>query len=117
MAADVAIFDPNTVGSAQRGTMRNDLPGGGRRLVMEARGIVLHDRQRAGALREGKATDGAARDGAALRQLLDSARLGCARQAPSPVSWGTAGWGSSEEAPDACFLRRFLVLIFLAMNA
>jgi N-acyl-D-amino-acid deacylase len=39
MAADVAIFDPNTVGSALRGTMRNDLPGGGRRLVMEARGI------------------------------------------------------------------------------
>ena len=39
MAADVAIFDPNTVGSALRGTMRNDLPGGGRRLVMPARGI------------------------------------------------------------------------------
>src|SRR6202140_4586007 len=39
LAADVAIFDPNTVGSALRGTMRNDLPGGGARLVMEARGI------------------------------------------------------------------------------
>jgi len=39
MAADVAIFDPNTVGSALRGTMRNDLPGGGRRLVIEARGM------------------------------------------------------------------------------
>ncbi|HEV3114131.1 MAG TPA: amidohydrolase family protein [Candidatus Binataceae bacterium] len=38
-AADLAVFDPNTVGSAERGKMRNDLPGGARRLVMEARGI------------------------------------------------------------------------------
>jgi N-acyl-D-aspartate/D-glutamate deacylase len=38
-AADLAIFDPDTVGSAERGKMRNDLPGGARRLVMEARGI------------------------------------------------------------------------------
>jgi N-acyl-D-aspartate/D-glutamate deacylase len=38
-AADVAIFDYNTVGSSKRGEMRNDLPGGGRRLVMPARGI------------------------------------------------------------------------------
>jgi N-acyl-D-amino-acid deacylase len=39
MAADLAIFDFNTVGSARRGEMRSDLPGGGRRLVMPARGI------------------------------------------------------------------------------
>jgi very-short-patch-repair endonuclease len=26
------------------------------------------------------------------------------------------GWGSNEEAPDVCFLRRFLVLIFLALS-
>jgi N-acyl-D-amino-acid deacylase len=39
LAADLAIFDPATVGSAERGKMRNDLPGGARRLVMEARGI------------------------------------------------------------------------------
>ncbi|HZO82111.1 MAG TPA: amidohydrolase family protein [Candidatus Binataceae bacterium] len=39
LAADVSIFDPNTVGSALRGTMRDDLPGGGRRLVMEAHGV------------------------------------------------------------------------------
>lgn len=39
MAADVAIFDFNTVGSNKRGEMRNDLPGGGRRLVMPARGV------------------------------------------------------------------------------
>ena len=38
-AADLAIFDPDTVGSAERGKMRNDLPGGARRLVMEARGV------------------------------------------------------------------------------
>jgi len=39
MAADVVVFDYNTVGSDKRGEMRNDLPGSGRRLVMPARGI------------------------------------------------------------------------------
>jgi N-acyl-D-amino-acid deacylase len=39
LAADVVVFDYNTVGSARRGEMRSDLPGGGRRLVMPARGI------------------------------------------------------------------------------
>ncbi len=39
MAADVVVFDYNTVGSARRGEMRNDLPGGGRRIVMPASGI------------------------------------------------------------------------------
>ncbi|HKV55267.1 MAG TPA: amidohydrolase family protein, partial [Candidatus Binataceae bacterium] len=39
MAADVVAFDFKTVGSGKRGEMRNDLPGGGRRLVMPARGI------------------------------------------------------------------------------
>ncbi len=39
MAADVVVFDYNTIGSAKRGEMRNDLPGGGRRIVMTARGI------------------------------------------------------------------------------
>ncbi len=39
LAADVAIFDPATVGSDKFGSMRHDLPGGGRRLVMEARGM------------------------------------------------------------------------------
>ncbi|HUK08903.1 MAG TPA: amidohydrolase family protein [Stellaceae bacterium] len=38
-AADVAIFDPATVGSANRGVRRFDLPGGGKRMVMPARGI------------------------------------------------------------------------------
>ena len=36
---------------------------------------------------------------------------------PPPFSFGRGwGWGSNEEAPDVCFLRRFLVLIFLAMR-
>jgi N-acyl-D-aspartate/D-glutamate deacylase len=39
-AADLVIFDPNTIGSDARGEMRNDLPSGARRLVVEARGIV-----------------------------------------------------------------------------
>jgi N-acyl-D-aspartate/D-glutamate deacylase len=39
LAADVAIFDPEKVGSARRAQMRNDLPGGGKRLVMPSQGI------------------------------------------------------------------------------
>lgn len=39
MAADFALFDLATVGSDVTGTMRRDLPGGGRRLVMAARGV------------------------------------------------------------------------------
>jgi N-acyl-D-amino-acid deacylase len=38
-AADVAIFDPEKVGSAKRAQMRDDLPGGGKRLVMPSQGI------------------------------------------------------------------------------
>jgi N-acyl-D-amino-acid deacylase len=38
--ADVAIFDAATVGSARRGTMKDDLPGGGKRLVMPATGVI-----------------------------------------------------------------------------
>lgn len=39
LAADFAIFDLSTVGSDKTGVMRHDLPGGGRRLVMPARGV------------------------------------------------------------------------------
>src|SRR5215471_6143146 len=39
MAADIAIFDYHTIGSAKRPEMRYDLPGGGRRLVMPAHGV------------------------------------------------------------------------------
>lgn len=38
--ADIAIFDAETVGSARRGTMTADLPGGGKRLVMPATGVI-----------------------------------------------------------------------------
>ena len=38
--ADIAIFDAATVGSPRRGTMTADLPGGGKRLVMPATGMV-----------------------------------------------------------------------------
>jgi N-acyl-D-aspartate/D-glutamate deacylase len=40
MYADIAIFDYNKIGSAVRPEIRNDLPGGGRRLVSEAEGIA-----------------------------------------------------------------------------
>jgi N-acyl-D-amino-acid deacylase len=39
-AADIVIFDEHTVGSATRAEMRKDLPGGARRLVVEAQGII-----------------------------------------------------------------------------
>ena len=39
LPADIAIFDEHRVGSAKRARMQNDLPGGGRRLVMPALGI------------------------------------------------------------------------------
>jgi N-acyl-D-aspartate/D-glutamate deacylase len=39
LAADVAIFDPATVGSAGRPERRYDLPGGAKRMVMPSRGI------------------------------------------------------------------------------
>jgi len=57
MAADVAVFDYNTVGSNKRPEMRNDLPGSGRRLVMPARGVehVVVNGQRL--YREGKLSD------------------------------------------------------------
>ena len=38
-AADIAIFDPETVGSASRGERRHDLPGGAKRMVMPSRGV------------------------------------------------------------------------------
>jgi N-acyl-D-aspartate/D-glutamate deacylase len=39
MAADLAIFDPATVGSVGRPERRYDLPGGAKRMVMRSRGI------------------------------------------------------------------------------
>jgi N-acyl-D-aspartate/D-glutamate deacylase len=40
LAADLVVFDPGTVGSGTRGERRHDLPGGGKRMVMPARGIL-----------------------------------------------------------------------------
>ncbi len=39
LAADLAIFDPATVGSSNRGERRHDLPGGAKRMVMPSRGV------------------------------------------------------------------------------
>src|SRR5712691_1032385 len=39
MAADITIFDFDTIGSPERPEVRNDLPGGARRLVTTAEGI------------------------------------------------------------------------------
>jgi len=39
LAADIAIFDPATVGSSNRGERRYDLPGGGKRMVMPSLGM------------------------------------------------------------------------------
>jgi N-acyl-D-aspartate/D-glutamate deacylase len=40
LAADITIFDLNTIGSPERPEIRHDLPGGGRRLVTQAEGIT-----------------------------------------------------------------------------
>ena len=40
LAADITIFDPSTVGSANRGERRYDLPGGAKRMVMPSRGVL-----------------------------------------------------------------------------
>jgi N-acyl-D-aspartate/D-glutamate deacylase len=58
-AADFAIFDPATVGSDKRPVMWHDLPAGGRRMVMPARGmhytivngeVLFEDQKHTGAL-------------------------------------------------------------------
>ena len=40
MIADLTLFDYDKIGSAERPEIRHDLPGGGRRLVSEARGVA-----------------------------------------------------------------------------
>lgn len=39
LAADLTVFDPNTVGCSERPEVRHDLPRGGRRMVSPAEGI------------------------------------------------------------------------------
>jgi len=41
MAADLVLFDPNTVGSAGRPERLYDLPGGAKRMVMRSQGIHM----------------------------------------------------------------------------
>jgi N-acyl-D-aspartate/D-glutamate deacylase len=41
LAADLAIFDPATVGSGGRPERRYDLPGGAKRMVMRSQGVEL----------------------------------------------------------------------------
>jgi N-acyl-D-amino-acid deacylase len=40
LAADITIFDPQTIGSNNRGERRYDLPGGAKRMVMPSRGVL-----------------------------------------------------------------------------
>ena len=65
LAADVTIFDPETVGSSNRGERRYDLPGGGKRMVMPSRGIRYTIVNGAITYAEGALTD--ARAGVVLR--------------------------------------------------
>ena len=41
MAADVTVFDAETIGSGNRGVRRHDLPGGGKRMVMPSQGVEM----------------------------------------------------------------------------
>jgi N-acyl-D-aspartate/D-glutamate deacylase len=65
LAADIAIFDPSTVGSSNRGERRYDLPGGGKRMVMPSRGILCTIVNGAITYADGALTD--ARAGVVLR--------------------------------------------------
>ena len=40
LAADIVIFDPDTIGSGNRGERRYDLPGGEKRMVMPSQGVL-----------------------------------------------------------------------------
>jgi N-acyl-D-amino-acid deacylase len=55
-AADIAIFDPATIGSASRGERRFDLPGGAKRMVMPSRGVQCTIVNGAVVYSEGRAT-------------------------------------------------------------
>ena len=65
LAADIVIFDPNTVGSSNRGERRYDLPGGAKRMVMPSRGVLYTIVNGACVFADGQLTD--ARAGQVLR--------------------------------------------------
>ena len=64
-AADIAVFDPDTIGSASRGERRYDLPGGAKRMVMPSRGVEYTIVNGQIVYAEGRATGGT--PGAVLR--------------------------------------------------
>jgi N-acyl-D-amino-acid deacylase len=66
LAADVAIFDAERIGSTNRGERRFDLPGGAKRMVMPSRGVEYTVVNGAITWQDGKLT------GAAAGQLLRS---------------------------------------------
>jgi N-acyl-D-aspartate/D-glutamate deacylase len=55
-AADIAIFDPEKIGSASRGERRFDLPGGAKRMVMPSRGVEYTIVNGTAVYAEGRAT-------------------------------------------------------------
>ena len=84
LAADIANFDPQTVGSSNRGERRYDLPGGGKRMVMPSRG-VRYDRERRYYVRRRRACR---RCGGESVAVLIGASL--ERTAPAPFLWQAA---------------------------
>jgi N-acyl-D-aspartate/D-glutamate deacylase len=66
LAGDVAIFDPQRIGSTNRGERRFDLPGGAKRMVMPSRGVEYTVVNGAVTWADGKLT------GAAAGQVLKS---------------------------------------------
>ena len=61
----MAIFDPSTIGSSNRGERRFDLPGGAKRMVMPSRGVEYTVVNGAVTWAQGKLTE--ARAGQVLR--------------------------------------------------
>jgi N-acyl-D-aspartate/D-glutamate deacylase len=57
LAADIAIFDPATVGSGNRPERRYDLPGGAKRMVMPSQGMRFTIVNGACVYRDGKMTE------------------------------------------------------------
>ena len=80
-AADLVLFDPDTVGTTGVRFVA-DQPAGGRRLVTDATGIVASVVNGTVATRDGEST------GAGTGRFLKSARRGVPRPSPEQVSMG-----------------------------
>ena len=68
--ADIAIFDPGRIGSANRGERRYDLPGGAKRMVMPSRGVEYTIVNGAIDLGAGQAHRSQSRQGAARARAI-----------------------------------------------